>query len=251
MGCGFEEKLLAHDVGVGVMNCKLSPDGKSVVALLSDRGEKCRIVVWDTDRGEQVRTFGMPRLVWGEFTFTDSGRTLAGMTQEREGDRVVSAVLELDAATGEEKRRIELGPQYDPARGEVRGWRAAYTADGKQVVVAGGYWMPEKANDPSDPFNSYRGSGSIWVIERESGKLLKTLIDRRHGVVRSVHRTADGKKMIVQPQMPSRLDRDFGGPSREDEEFVELQQWDVATWERDWTKIVTVQEQWKLLGGAR
>jgi hypothetical protein len=105
---------------------------------------------------------------------------------------------------------------------------------------------------PNVIISNYPWSGSVWVIDRETGKLVNTLVDHHHDLVRRLHLTADGKKLIVNPTLLSRRDRLFSaGGCMDDAEFVELQQWDAATWELDWVRIVPKAERWKLWNGAK
>jgi len=249
----FEEKQL--DIG-GVKfdrwQIRLSPDGKSLVGgLYSFEGEGVgHVRVWDVTTGEVVRTVRMPHTAADKFTFADGGKTIAAVigTGTREDRRCW--VSEWDLDSGKEKRRIDLGVAGGD-RGPPVACALAYTADGKHVVVGGGFQLPDDRREL--PPNSYRKtfqlSGSVWVIDRETGKLVKTLVDHRHDLVWRLHATPDGKKVIVNPTLPSRWDREFGDPTA-DEEFVELQQWDAATWELDWVKIVPKGERWKLWNGA-
>ena len=249
----FEER--SFDTGGDRMNARhllLSPDGKTLAAYVfgGEAQRIDRIRLWDAATGAVIRTIDVPPLAYGRITFTDDGKTVGGVVVRPTEGKPASTVREWDVATGEERRVIELGKLAVADRGEVRGTGVLFTADGKQAVVAGGYALPKKGGDSSD---HSAGSGSVWVIDRESGKLVKTIIDRRRDLIRDFRLTADGKKLIVQPTLTSRLDREFdhwGNPATPDEEFVELQQWDVATWERDWVKIVPKAERWKLWNGA-
>lgn len=249
----FEDKL--YDTGGDRMHPRhllLSPDGKTLAAYVfgGETQRIDRIQFWDAATGAVLRTIDVPALAYGRISFTDNGKTVVGVVVRPTEGKPAATVREWDVATGVEKRVIELAKVASADRGEVRGAMVAYTPDGNQAVVAGGYSLPKKEGDPSD-YSVH--SGSVWVIDRESGKLVKTLIDRRRDLIRELHLTADGKKLIVQPTLTSRLDREFdhwGNPATPDAEFVELQQWDVATWELEWVKIVPKAERWKLWNGA-
>jgi RNA polymerase sigma factor (sigma-70 family) len=249
----FEERTF--DVGderLSANHLRLSPDGKTLAAYVfgSDGTKRIdRVRFWDAATGAVTETIDVPPFAFGSIAFTDDGKTVAGVCAGTTGVKTVSAVREWDVATGAEKRMLDLKVVADPDRGQVIGSKVVYTADGKQAVVSGGHWLPKK--DGEQEYSA--ASGSVWVIDRESGKLAKTLIDRRRDLIREMHLTADGKKLIVQPLLTSRLDREFdywGNPATADTEFVELQQWDVATWERDWVKIVPAAERWRLMSGA-
>jgi predicted DNA-binding protein (UPF0251 family) len=250
----FEEK--SFDTGgdrVYASRLRLSPDGKTLAAyVFGDNPQRVdQIRCWDAGTAAPIRTIDVPPLALGHFDFTDAGKTVAGIVG-RTADRKSAAVLqEWDVRTGAAGRAIDLRKVAAADRGEFYGSVLTYTPDGKQAVVAGGYTMPKQEGDSPD-YSAM--SGSVWVIDRESGKLVKTLIDRRRDKVREMHLTADGKKLIVQPTLTSRLDREFdhfGNPATADQEFTELQQWDVGTWELDWVKIVPKPERWKLWNGAR
>jgi WD40 repeat protein len=226
------------------LHLRLNPDGKTVACHVSDYSQINRIRVWNASTGEVVRTIDVYPTAQTAFTFTDGGKTLAVMCPDPTKPLGV-LVKEWDVATGQEKRTFDLKAMADKDRGEPLGQCLAYTADGKQLVVGGGYTLP-------NPRQGFAGSGSVWVIDRESGKLVKMLIDGRHDIVRRLHLSADGTKLIIIPTLPNRLDLDFVGSSpSNDAEFVELQQWDAATWQRDWVKIVPVAERWRLTSGAK
>ncbi|MCU0703394.1 MAG: hypothetical protein MUF18_05320 [Fimbriiglobus sp.] len=234
---------------------RLSPDGKTLVAGMFSYDDGVGYFrVWDVASGKVIRTFDSRHTAADGFCFIDGGAGVAALTWTGPREDVTAWVGEYDLETGKEKRRIDVRKAVGGDRGPPATAAVAYTADGKQLVVGGGFRLPEVPADQMDQkkyvVNAYPYSGSVWVIDRETGNLVKTLVDHRFDLVDRLHLKADGKKLIVNPSLPSRLDRTFGGPIGEDAEFVELQQWDVATWELDWVKIVPKAERWKLWNGA-
>jgi RNA polymerase sigma factor (sigma-70 family) len=249
------------DTGPGKSMCRslrLSPDGKLLAAnLVFINGSSHGIRVWDAASGEVVRTISVPKDVslWNPITFADAGATVAGACDGDEGNGF-RGIIEWDVKTGTEKRRFDAAAVVGP----YKFWRSvpnpfqvvvqslSYTADGKSVVVGGGYMAPEDQTlgrrERSGGATPYTSSGHLWVIDRVSGKLVKTLIEERIDLVRSAEVTAGGKKLIVTLTIPTRTG--WAGTQNKDSEFIEIQQWDTTTWERDWVKFADKAERWKV-----
>ena len=92
-------------------------------------------------------------------------------------------------------------------------------------------------------------SYGVWLLDRETGKPVKPLVEHRSHPISGLSLSPDGKRLRVRLQLPSRMDGDHGGWNS-DAEFFEVQQWDATTWQRDWVKIVTPPDYWKQIGGA-
>lgn len=226
---------------------RMAPDGKALVAgMFSFDDGVGSFRVWDVSSGKVIRTFDSRHTAADGFRFIDGGAAVAALTWTGTREDVTAWVGEWDLATGKEKQRIDVRKAVGGDRGPLTAV-VEYSADGKHVVIGGGFRLADEPPPPPDSYrNTFPYSGSVWVIDRQSGKLVKTLIDRRYDLVRSLHLTHDAKKLIVNPEFPSRWERRL----ESDAEFVELQQWDVATWELDWVKIVPKAERWKLWNGA-
>jgi RNA polymerase sigma factor (sigma-70 family) len=253
------------DAGPGKSMCRslrLSPDGKLLAGnLVFVEGRSQGVRLWDATSGEVVRTIPIPNDLSFDYpiTFTDSGGTVAGIcnSDKESGFR---GVIEWDVTTGAEKRRLDVAAAVGPCKRwpspvvpnpfRVVLQSLSYTADGKSAVVGGGHMAPEEKvmgkRERSGGATPYTFSGNLWVINRESGKLVKTLIEDRTDLVRSAGVAADGKKLLVTLTIPSRT----GTYLNTDDEFVEIQRWDTASWERDWVKFADKAERWKMLAGA-
>lgn len=234
---------------------KLSPDGSALVGNVGVSRQKRYFRVWDANTGDVLRTIDLPEAMNERFTFTDGGKTVAAITATVAPADRSYFVTEWNLETGKEKRRIDISSAVNSDRGTPVATAVAYTANGKQVIVGGGFALPEvklAEVKPDTLFSNYPWSGSVWVIDRETGKVVKTLVDHHHDLVRRLHLTPDDKKVIVNPTLLSRRDRIFSaGGVGDDTEFVELQQWDAATWELDWVRIVPKVERWKIWNGAK
>jgi WD40 repeat protein len=237
---------------------QLTPDGKLLIGLFfvvnNTNPWPAILRTWNAGSGEVVRTIPIPlngNHADGSIAITDSGRTVAVTVQGGDSTTGTGEVIEWDVNSGEVKKRVDLATVVGREQGMPVVTRVAYSADAKQMIVGGGFWLKERSDPEFKLLNKVRPfSGSVWVIDRESGKVVKTLLEHRSDLIRSLSASADGKKVHLMLTLPSRYAINHGGLNT-DAEFVELQQWDVATWERDWVKIVPTAERWKLLGGAK
>lgn len=237
---------------------RLSPDGKTVAGhlyLWDDKGVVGETIpLWDAASGELKRTIPIPQ--GGKYTsdsvaFTDSGSTVVATVMSND-DVGGGTAIEWDVKTGQEKRMIDLGAAIGRERGTPYFSDLSYTTDGKRMIVSGMVRLKEREwSDVEGPIRDKLKplSHGVWLVDRETGRLVKPLVEHRSHHTRGPSLTSDGKKLVFQVMLPSRMDRDHGGWN-EDAEFVELQQWDATTWELDWVKIVPKAERWKLWNGA-
>jgi len=119
---------------------------------------------------------------------------------------------------------------------------ARYTPDGKQLIVGGGLHGPDPDAIVDPMAAQHRGksisNGAAWVIDRATGVLFKTIVDRRVFILQPGGLSMSGKKVHVTVAIRHRFDSILGGGLKDaDQEFVEIQQWDTETWERDWIKF--------------
>lgn len=237
---------------------RLTPDNKYLAASIQfvENGHLVGqgIRLWDVADGKVVRTIPVNPAekdwwVLPGLHFTDDGRTAAvhalfGNSADQQG-----VMIEYDTTSGEEKRRLDLSAAVGRDAGIPSLSKFVFSADGKQVVAAMGIKLKDRkwGLDTEGPLrdklkpNSY----GVWLLDRTTGKLVKPLIEHRSHPITGLSLSPVTKKLRVHIQLPSRMDRDHGGWNWDDE-FFEVQQWDIMTWERDWVKIVTSPEYWKL-----
>lgn len=180
-----------------------------------------------------------------------------------------SGLVWRDLPTGAEVKRLDLRKHLAPELLEqkpgpfgeetsLKYHRLLFAPSGK-LIVAGGLSWPDpvkiqrylarpELRYSSTIFigaNCYSASGFVWVIDPESGEVKKTLIRDRVGFVRDIELNRDGTKLLVRMPLPPRT---RSVPS-DDPPFVEVQQWDTATWTRDWVKMLDPAEAEKLRAG--
>lgn len=188
-----------------------TPDGRWLFTV--DRGNRGRVLQWNVDSGELVRSFAAI-----DFEISLDGQNLLLMIQD--GPRYVPTLVA--ANTGELLQRIEVGAPYADA---------SMTTDGRYVFVAWGkavwehdshsgiLWdmtagkiawdsnMPSPVDATADDWTTDFVDGPPWVIERlkedrksvlfwrsvrPDGKVLIT-----HNPVSGVSATPDGKQILV------------------------------------------------------
>jgi RNA polymerase sigma factor (sigma-70 family) len=239
----------------------LTPDGKTIAALIQfvENGHLVGqgIRLWNAADGTLLRTVSVRPAekdwyVYPTLRITDDGRTAGVLWSIADGVSEGQEFIEYDLSDGKEKRRLELSAAIGRGPGTPSVITFAYTPDAKQVVAAGGFRLKDRkwAGEEGPVMDKLRPySGTVWVIDRPTGKVVKALIEHRSHNVSQIRLSPDGRKLFVTLTLPSRMDRDHGGWNWDDE-FVEIQRWDTATWTRDWTKFADKAERWKVLAGA-
>jgi WD40 repeat protein len=207
----------------------LSPDGKTLISghYEDSKPRKCTLQLWDAITLKHVRV-----LASGEYlahytaTFTPDGKTVAvGYNNSLVGAKDFSGVIEWDVATGKELKRFEavrITPGAHPITHAIE-----YTRDGKWMLVGGGEAVP----DPNFPGTTSL-YGYLWLFNRTTGKLEKTLVDRRHDYVRKLLMSPDGERVYLPTySIPQRV---FENGRFVEKSNGELQCWDTRTWELKW-----------------
>lgn len=231
------------DAGAGpCQGVVLSPDGKSLVTGHDDpRREPARssIHVWDAATGKPLRAISPDVLVSANsLTFTPDGGRIAGCGVDPRAGEDFSGVIEWDLATGEERRRY-AAVQVTPGA-HVFAHAIAYTRDGKWLIVGGG----ETVSNPAFP-NASDLFGYVWLLDRASGRLEKTLVDKRHDHVRLLRLSPDESRLYVSTHS---IPREVAEQGRIVERtFDELQCWDTGTWELKWLNVSEPTTDWALL----
>ncbi len=241
---------------------RLTPDNKLLAASIQyvENGHLVGqgVRVWDVADGKLVRTIDVRPAekdwwVHHGLHYTDDGRTVAVHASIGREAEQRHELLEFDVASGKEKRRLDLSAALGADKGTPGVLHFVYSPDGKQLVAAVGLklrkknWGPDPKGPIMDELKPY--SYGVWLLDRETGKPVKPLIEHRSHPISGLSLSPDGKRLRVRLQLPSRMDGDHGGWNS-DAEFFEVQQWDATTWQRDWVKIVTPPDYWKQIGGA-
>jgi RNA polymerase sigma factor (sigma-70 family) len=207
-----------------------SPDGKMLATGHCDFVKQPRanaIHLRDAATLQSVRVIRADDAVLTPLTFTPDGTSLAaGFNNERTGEKDFSGVVEWDVATGKEVRRYDAVRITPGARPVVE--QVAYTPDGKWVVVGGGEAVPTPDGTGSVMY------GYLWVYDRATGKVEKTLVDRRSHYVRKLALSTKGDKLFVATTSLQRGVVENGQLVQK--VFGELQCWDTKVWELDWVR---------------
>lgn len=209
----------------------LSPDGKTLASGHYDPdGQKTAIHLWDAATGKPVRSIsGDDPLLPNSLAFTPDGKTIAGGYHATHSDSKnvggFHGVIEWDVAIGKELARLNT-PRITPGATPIT-HTLAYTTDGKRLIVGGG---------EADPIPGGGGCmciGYLWVFDRKTGEVERTLIGHRPtDYVRLIALSADGKKLFVPTHTPPRRVVRNGQVLMQS--FSSLQCWDTETWELDW-----------------
>jgi hypothetical protein len=241
---------------------RLTPDNKHLAASFQfvENGHLVGqgIRLWDVADGKLVRTIHVRPAekdwyVYHGLHFTDDGRTVAVHASVGREAEHRHELMEFDVVSGAVKRRLNLSAALASDKGTPGVSTFVFSADGKQIVAAVGVklkkknWGPDPKGPVMDELKPY--SYGVWLLDRETGKPVKPLIEHRSHPASGLSLSSVTKKLRVQLELPSRMDADHGGWNT-DGEFLEAQQWDATTWERDWVKIVPKAERWKLWNGA-
>lgn len=155
--------------------------------------------------------------------FSPDGKVLAAICNTPfDGGEAFAGVVEWDVATGEELRRVPTVVMNKG--GKTVNTSLTYTADGKWLVVGGGEVIPEDGTNG-------RQVGHIWVFDRTTGKLHKTLAENTPGYFMDVTTSADGKRVFAGTTSAERPGVLPDG-TKFSALFSEVWCWDATTWER-------------------
>lgn len=219
-----------------------SPDGKLIATAhqgtVGQPGTS-KIQLWDAGTGKPGRSFSCADELFCEtITFTPSGAEVAGAynAHDRGG---FDGVIEWDVATGHEVRRI-AAPKITEGAHPIM-IKIMYARDGKQLIVGGGEAVPI----PLDPGSSHL-FGYLWVLDRVTGKLERTLIEKRQDYVRTVVLSPDGQKLFAGTYTPTRSFVQDGQLVTLNPD-TEIQCWDTTKWQREWIKVGKLTNHWALV----
>jgi RNA polymerase sigma factor (sigma-70 family) len=204
----------------------ISPDGKHLITGHFDSNkneQRAYFKVWDTATRKMLRKIESDEALLTEsLTFTPDGKHVAGGYNNRQiGPKDFSGVIEWDVMTGKEHKRydaVRITPGAFPITHSM-----AYTRDGKWLIVGGGEAVPV----PGVP-NSTNLHGYLWVIDRATGKLEKTLLENRHDYVRKVELSPNGLQLYASTTTSPRVVVQIG----------EIQCWDIDIWKLKWTQEI-------------
>jgi RNA polymerase sigma factor (sigma-70 family) len=234
---GFEMNAKAGLSGAIV----LSPNGKLLATAhqgVNGKAGTSKIQLWDAVTGKPIRSFACTENVFGEtLAFTPDGTAVAGAYVSSFGPGY-DGVIEWDITTGKELRRIDAVKITAGAAPML--YKITYTRDGKRLIVAGGEAVPIPAAPGSTDLSGY-----LWVFDRTTGKLEKTLIDRRSDYVRTVLLSPDGQKLYASTYTPPRKVMRNG--RIETEVLSEIQCWNTETWEHLWSSEFKPTNHWALV----
>jgi RNA polymerase sigma factor (sigma-70 family) len=207
----------------------LSPDGKLLASGHHDQEQvKSAIHLWDPATGKQTRTIASDEFVLpNTIVFTPNGKAIAGgyhATHKKDPDVTgFHGVIEWDVNTGKETTRYET-PRITNGAWPVA-HALAYTPDGKWLIIGGG----EAVQNAPGRSTLY---GYLWLFNRQTAKLEKTLLADRNDYVRQLTLSADGSQLYVPANafLPRAIEvRVRVKP------WSEFQCWDTRTWELMWT----------------
>ena len=172
----------------------LSPDGKLLASGHHDQEQvKSAIYLWDPATGKQTRTIASDEFVLpNTIVFTPNGKAIAGgyhATHKKDPDVTgFHGVIEWDVNTGKETTRYET-PRITNGAWPVA-HALAYTPDGKWLIIGGG----EAEQNAPGKSTLY---GYLWLFDRQTAKLEKTLLADRNDYVRQLAMSADGSQLYV------------------------------------------------------
>jgi WD40 repeat protein len=235
---GFELNAKAGLCGAVV----LSPDGKLLATAhqgINGKAGTSKIQLWDATTGKPIRSFTCDEALFGEtLAFTPDGSTVAGAYNCFDGGAGYNGVIEWDVATGKELRRIDVVKITAGAFPVTHS--LAYTRDGKRLIVGGGEAVPIPNNPGATQLYGY-----LWVFDRATGKLEKTLIEGRHDYVRTILLSPDGSKLFAGTNTAPRQVTRNGRV--ETEVLSEIQCWNTEKWELLWTSESKPTHHWPLV----
>jgi RNA polymerase sigma factor (sigma-70 family) len=198
----------------------LSPDGKFLVTGHHDVGKnptEGTIHIWDAATGKFLHHIAASDVGAHMLTFTPDGKSITeGFNSFQFGEKDFNGVIEWDLATGKEQKRfnaVRITPGAFPITHAI-----SYTRDGKKMLVGGGEAVPVPGQKDTTMLHGY-----LWLFDRETGKLEKTLITDRQDYVRMLLQSPDGSRLYLPTYS-------------ENGESGELQCWDTSTWALKWTR---------------
>jgi RNA polymerase sigma factor (sigma-70 family) len=207
-----------------------SPDGKVLASTHVNWDEKPRpsyVRIWDASTGEMRRKIEFEQTTLTEsVTFTPDGKAIAvGLNALSDDAKKFNGVLEYDVATGKELRRYDAIRITAGARPVTHS--IAYTPDGKWMIVGGGEAIPDQRRTGCSMH------GYLWVFDRATGKLEKTLLEDRSDYVRVVRLSEDGRRLYVTTNSPLR-EVEYQG-QRASAHLSQIPCWDTTDWTIKWT----------------
>ncbi len=211
----------------------LSPDGQRLASGHDDPDAgKSSIQLWDIKAGKVERMLACDEyLLSNTITFSPDGKTVAGgyhASHKKNPDAAgFHGVIEWDAATGKEAKRFDT-PRVTPGAHPVA-HAIAYTPDGKKLILGGGEAVPIPGQQGSTMLYGY-----LWVIDRKSGEVEKTLVSNRNDYIRTLATSPDGGKLYVPADSLAARALPRGVNPNNVNPVHEFQCWDTATWETDW-----------------
>lgn len=207
----------------------LSPDGKLLASGHHDQEQvKSAIYLWDPATGKQTRTIASDEFVLpNTIVFTPNGKAIAGgyhASHKKDPDVTgFHGVIEWDVNTGKEITRYETPRITNGALPVAHA--LAYTPNGKWLIIGGG---EAEQNAPGKSTLC----GYLWLFDRQTAKLEKTLLADRNDYVRQLAMSADGSQLYVPAN--SFLPRAFQARIQV-KPLSEFQCWDTKSWELIWT----------------
>jgi hypothetical protein len=207
----------------------LSPDGKLLASGHHDQEQvKSAIYLWDPATGKQTRTIASDEFVLpNTIVFTPNGKAIAGgyhASHKKDPDVTgFHGVIEWDVNTGKEITRYETPRITNGALPVAHA--LAYTPGGKWLIIGGG----EAEQNAPGKSTLY---GYLWLFDRQTAKLEKTLLADRNDYVRQLAMSADGSQLYVPAN--SFLPRAFQARIQV-KPLSEFQCWDTKSWELIWT----------------
>lgn len=216
----------------------LSPNGKMLISgheiklemqlpdksFLHDQSGNF-ICLWDTDTDKLIRTLGydeealLPRTI----TVSPDGSTLAAcyLASQTASANLLGfhGIIEWDINTGKELRRYEI-PRITKEALPVAS-SVAFTPDGTGIVMGGGEAVAGNTGR--------KVVGRIWLFDRKTGKLDKTLGDERKDIIRELAMSSDGSRLYIPAGWPAAATAETAHQFSS-----EIQCWDTSTWKLNW-----------------
>ena len=206
----------------------ISPDGKTLVSLHTIQADESSTVhFWDGATGKSKRILSSEDGNVSRIAYSPDGKTLATTCYATEPlrrvDKGFTGVIERSVETGKEIRRVAQPKLKEEAIGSA-GY-VGYLPDGKRLILGGQEFVrTSRAGGPVFQ--------SLWVLDRESGKVLKTLAESEDDCA-AQGLSPDGKGLYVIHRSEPIQIVEFGkiGEKR----VHELRRWNTETWKVEWT----------------
>ena len=238
----YDGKLYSWDTKTGkageVLNPKagpctglvLSPDGKTLASGHHDPDAGTTAIhLWDAATGKPGKVIAADDpLLPNSIAFTPDGKTIAGGYHSHHKKNPDPAgfhgVIEWEVATGKEQKRYST-PRITAGASPVA-HAVAYTKDGKKLILGGGEAVPVPGRQGATMLY-----GSVWVFDRKTGEVDRTLVSDRSDYVRMLALSPDGGKLYVPAStFAARAPQNRALPDPP----CEFQCWDTETWEMSW-----------------